>query len=112
MILGPMPTTGIVPPDGYKVTYEADCQNMKGLDSGTRISMWNPYGAAYTATGTAGACGTAPSAAVAANAANWIHYDVPMEQNCHECTAQLDCGWNEVAGTCGAIARANRHTIA
>ena len=48
MILGPMPSSTTP----HAITYEGRCAQMKGLESGTRISMWNPYGPAYNSAGT------------------------------------------------------------
>ena len=123
MVLGPMPDA-TVNSVGFNVTYEADCANMVGLEQGTRISMWNPLGPAYQP----GGCNGAPLREPVANvprAANWIHYDVPMDQscswtsgiqlsalpcdtacsrysNCGECNSQLECGWHGASQTCKA----------
>merc|ERR1719313_1193949 len=126
MVLGPMPDT--YSSIGFNVTYEADCSRMVGLDQGTRISMWNPLGPAYNPGGCDGAPLREPVTGVP-RAANWIHYDVPMDQtctwtsgiqlsalpcdqacsrytNCGECNSQLECGWNEGSQTCQASVRA------
>ena len=123
MVLGPMPDT--YSSIGFNVTYEADCSQMVGLDQGTRISMWNPLGPAYNPGGCDGAPLREPVTGVP-RAANWIHYDVPMDQtctwtsgiqlsalpcdqacsrytNCGECNSQLECGWNEGSQTCQGI---------
>jgi len=90
-VLGPMPcphppytNTPIGTIDitiGFNVTYEADCSIMNGLAQGTRISMWNPQGPAYNPGGCNGAPLRYPVAGVPRQA-NWIHYDVPMDQTC------------------------------
>merc|ERR1711988_1920168 len=100
-ILGPLPA-----PDRrsmfFNITWEGHCNNMAGLEQGTRIQQWQPY----------------------SNGGSWIHYDVPMYQscfetkgiqlsaqscdewcltfdNCGECSAQWDCQWQ--AGSCNMI---------
>merc|ERR1711988_1551505 len=105
--------------------YEADCANMVGLEQGTRISMWNPLGPAYNPGGCNGAPLDVPVAGVV-RAANWIHYDVPMDQsctwtsgiqlsarscatacsmytNCGECSSTPECGWDESSSGCRAV---------
>ena len=101
MVIGPLPR-----PDRdnmlFNITWEGHCDNMVGLEQGTRIQQWQPF---Y-------------------NGGSWIHYDVPMYQscfetkgiqmsarscdlwcatfdNCGECSAQLDCQW--VGGACAMI---------
>ena len=66
MVLGPMPDATVAS-TGFNVTYEADCANMVGLAQGTRIHMWNPFGAAYadrtathTCSGSPGSSGPVP----------------------------------------------------
>jgi len=123
MVLGPMPPCSSTP-FGFNITYEADCANMVGLEQGTRISMWNPLGPAYNPGGCDGAPMRLPVPGVP-RAANWIHYDVPMDQNCHwtsgiqlkaetcssaceeftncgECNSQLECGWDDTTSSCKA----------
>jgi hypothetical protein len=73
MILGPVPDEA---QKSFTVTYEGDCSNMVGLAQGTRISMWNPRGAAYSA------LATNECSDPASQTASWIHYDVPMDQTC------------------------------
>jgi hypothetical protein len=124
MVLGPMPNADTGNP-GFNVTYETDCSSMTGLAQGTRISMWNPRGPAYNPGGCNGAALREPVSGVA-RAANWIHYDVPMDQscswtsgiqlsalpcqnacarytNCGECNSQLECGWSDSSNSCRAI---------
>ena len=113
MVLGPLPNK-FGAPDGFDVTFEADCAHMTGLAQGTRISMWNPRGPAYSDPSSAACYATTGSAA------DWIHYDVPMAlscshtkgiqikaepcahlcgaiDNCGECTSHPGCGWHHGA---------------
>ena len=132
MVLGPMPDATVAS-TGFNVTYEADCANMVGLEQGTRISMWNLLGPAYSPGGCNGAplLSSSPTYNQHGNQmmprqANWIHYDVPMSQtctwtsgiqlsatpcvtacarhsDCGSCSSQLECGWNQGSGECRAI---------
>lgn len=99
MVLGPLPTADRESMF-YNLTWEGDCSNMNGLEQGTRINQWQPF---Y-------------------KGGSWIHYDVPMYQNCFEtkgiqmsarscdewcptfdncgeCTAQWDCQWTGTSCT-------------
>jgi len=121
MVLGPMPCPSSDSDPGFNITYEADCANMAGLEQGTRISMWNPLGPAYNPGGCDGAPLKHPVSGVL-RAANWIHYDVPMDQtctwtagiqltakpcaaycarftNCGECSSTPECGWDASASS-------------
>merc|ERR1719181_2414610 len=126
----PQPTVDSI---GFNVTYEADCANMVGLEQGTRISMWNPQGPAYNPGGCNGMPLDHPVTGVT-KAANWIHYDVPMDQsctwtsgiqlsalpcasacarhtNCGECSSTPECGWDDNTRTCKAICENNPDTL-
>lgn len=122
MILGPMPSSGALKlGEQFTVTYEGECDQMEGLAQGTRISMWNPRGPAYTSSGSG--CEKTLAIDNANSASGWIHYDVPMHQscswtrgiqihgercedhcarytNCGECSAQLMCGWDDSNKSC------------
>merc|ERR1719335_1653261 len=88
----------------FNITWEGHCDNMVGLEQGTRIQQWQPF---Y-------------------NGGSWIHYDVPMYQNCFEtkgiqlsaqscddycgtfdncgeCSAQWDCQWDTGSNYCYMI---------
>lgn len=126
MVLGPMPgcVGGSAASPSYNITYEGDCANMVGLAQGTRVSMWNPLGPAYTPGGCNGGDLEIPVPGVQ-KAANWIHYDIPMDQtcswtsgiqisaepcntacsrytNCGECNSQPKCGWDSSDNSCVA----------
>ena len=118
MILGPMPTSFA---SGFNITYEGDCSTMQGLEQGTRLSMWNPYGPAYqpdTADGCPIAAARQPGGVDAGLRADWMHFDVPMDMMCEEtkgieldgrrcdkvcpmfkdcgsCQSNRGCGWDE-----------------
>jgi len=121
MVLGPLYRSN----SPYTMTYEGDCANMVQLAQGARISMWNPFGAAYADRSVTTSCTAADSTTYS----EWIHYDVPMHQtcsqsgtggiqieampcdhadacesfdNCGECTSQPHCGWDETNSECKA----------
>jgi len=114
MILGPMPTFA----QGFNITFEGDCSTMQGLEQGTRISMWNPFGPPYNPT-TTGGCQQGTSGKFS----NWVTYDVPMDMMCEEtkgiqvggqrcdivcpfftdcgsCQSNRGCGWDEADNSC------------
>jgi len=103
MIVGPLPSPSKEALH-FNITWEGHCDNMINLDQGTRIQQWHPF----------------------KNDGSWIHYDVPMEQTCHEyhgiqlsarscdewcdgfnscgeCTAQYGCSWSAETDSCQMI---------